>query len=315
MSFEPVTAAIAKLFLVGSAGYVAVRFAVLDERAIRGMSRYVIYVSLPCLIIETLGRVLRADLVGPLLLCFAGGALIIGAGLLVAAGVCRVFLSRTPPKDRGIFLSLSSMHNSGYLPIPLVAAILPEGQREEGLLYTFIFILIMGLLFWSLGIRLISGASPDPKTRLRRVLNPPIVTILLSFLFLVPVIRDAYGQLTVIRQALDLLGQSTIPLVLIILGGSLAERLDDDSDYWKPVLLSTVIRLLIVPWIILMLLRGIQLGQVLTFTVFLQACMPAATNHIVVVREYGGNAALVSRSLMVQYLVSAITVPLFLHLI
>jgi len=315
MSLEPVITAIAKLFLVGSAGYAAVRFAVLDERALRSLSRYVIYVSLPCLIIETLGRVLRADLMGPLLFCLAGGMLIIGAGLLVAAVMRRVFLSRTSPKDGGIFLSLSSMHNSGYLPIPLVAAILPEGQREEGLLYTFIFILVMGLLFWTLGIRLISGASPDRKTRLRRVLNPPIVTILLSFLFLVPVIRDTYGRLTALRQALDLIGQSTIPLVLIILGGSLAGRHDDDSHYWKPVLLSTVIRLLIVPWIVLMLLRGIHLGQVLAFTLILQACMPAATNHIVVVKEYGGNVALVSRALMVQYLVSAITVTVFLHII
>jgi predicted permease len=206
------------------------------------------------------------------------------------------------------------MHNPGYLPIPLVAAILPEGQREEGLLYTFMFILVMGLLFWSLGIRLISGASPDPKTRLRRVLNPPIVTILLSFLFLVPMIRGAFIQLTVLGQALDLLGQSTIPLVLIILGGSLAERHAHDSDHWKPVLLSAAIRLLVVPWITLILLRGVHVGQLLAFILILQACMPAATNHIVVVKEYGGNAALVSRALMVQYLAAIITVPLFLRL-
>jgi len=39
-----------------------------------------------------------------------------------------------------------------------------------------------------------------------------------------------------------------------------------------------------------------------------------AMNHIVVAQEYGGDVALASRALFVQYLLALITVPVFLLL-
>jgi len=307
------TAAVLKLFLVGAAGFAAVRFRVLDGRSIDGLSRYVIHVSLPCLIIETLSRVLRPELAGTLLLCLLAGAGLIAAGLSLAL-LLRPLL---PPRMRGdgLFLSLSAIQNAGYLPIPLAAALLPEADRAEGLLFTFMHILLMGIVFWSLGVRLISGRARDGRENLRRVLNPPIVTLLLSFLFFVPAVKAAYGRMSVLGQALELLGQSTIPLVLVILGGSLAERPPGERVPLRPVVLSAVIRLLAVPLLALAAIRFLPVDPVFAFVLLLQASMPAATNHIVVVRSYGGDAALTARALLAQYLAAAVTVPLFLAML
>jgi len=307
--------AIGKLFLIGALGFAAVRLGVLGERVIRGLSRYVTYLSLPCLIVETLGRVLQPQYAAWLLLCMAGGVAIIILGFGVAWIADGLFLRSGGTRPRGLFISLSSVHNSGYLPIPLVAAILPEAQQDEALLYTFMHIFVMGLLFWSVGVRLISGAARDSKENLRRILNPPIGALLFSFVFLLPGARDIFSALPVLQASLHLLGESTIPIVLIILGGSLAIQRTHATGHWRTVLISAAIRLVVVPALVLVLTKGLPLGEVFAFTLILQACMPAATNHIVVVQEYGGDAALTSRGLLVQYLAAVVTVPLFLQLL
>ncbi len=313
MPSEVIISAIAKLFLVGATGFAAMRLHVLDERVIRGLSRYVTYLSLPCLIVETLGRVLQPQYAGWLVLCLAGGVAIMGAGLLIAYLVDILFLRSAEPHPRGLFVSLSSVHNSGYLPIPLVTAILPEAQQDEALLFTFMHIFIMGLLFWSLGVRLISGAAADSRENLRRIMNPPMGALLFSFIFFIPGTREVFSDLKIFQTALHLLGESTIPIVLIILGGSLAIRRDRTEPRWGIVFLSAGLRLLVVPGIVLAFLKNVPLEQIFAFTLMLQACMPAATNHIVVVQEYGGDAALTSRALLVQYLAAVVTVPIFLH--
>lgn len=314
MPLELTIQAILKLFLIGAAGFAAVRYGVLDDRAIGGLSRYVVYISLPCLILETLSQVLGPDLIGSLLLCLVVGAALIALGFLLAIFLQRLFLRGSPAGSRGLYFSLSSIHNSGYLPIPLVTALLPASQRGEALVYTFMHIFVMGLVFWSIGVRLISGAAADSRENLRRVVNPPIIALLLGFLFLVPAVKEAYGELTILRQALDLAGQSTIPLVLIILGGSLAAKRDEGPGQLRLILGSAVIRLLLVPAFALAAIHLLPFGKVFAFVLLLQSCMPAATNHIVVVREYGGDATLTSRALFVQYLAAIITVPIFLGL-
>lgn len=313
MPSDVILSAIAKLFLIGAAGFAAVRLGVLEERAIRGLSRYVTYLSLPCLIVETLGRVLQLQYAGWLLLCMAGGAVIILVGFAVSWVADYLFFRSAGTRPKGLFISLSSVHNSGYLPIPLVAAILPEAQQDEALLYTFMHIFVMGLLFWSVGVRLISGAASDSKENLRRILNPPMGALLFSFVFLIPGVREVFSGLPILQASLHLLGESTIPIVLIILGGSLAVQRQHSTRHWKTVLISASIRLVVVPALVLVLTKGFPLGEVFAFTLMLQACMPAATNHIVVVQEYGGDAAITSRGLLVQYLAAVVTVPLFLQ--
>ncbi len=302
-----------KLFIIGLTGYLSVRIRFVRVQTIEGVSRFVIYISLPALILSTLGTNLRLDLVDELALCF------VAAFLLNVLGICIAYFFRwiaVPGGRQGrrLFLSLSSMQNSGYLPIPLAAAVLPDDVQPLGLLLIFIYMLVMGLIFWSAGIWLITeGSATNWRDTMRKTVNPPILTMLLGFLFLWTPVREGFQSLTALQESLDLIGRTTIPLVMVVLGGSLGDRNSMKTKGGIVTGVSALVKLAVVPACALLAVRAIPMDRTFAFVLVLQAAMPAALNHIVVIREYGGNVPLAAGALFVQYMVSLATVPFFLY--
>lgn len=304
---------VVRLFLLSVIGFLAVRFRLLPAKSIECLSRFVIAIALPCLIISNLAANLDYKLLPEMGLCVVAAIFLNGFGLLLALLVRRFFIPPDRP-GRGMFLSLAAIQNSGYLPIPLAMAILPEESRAQGLLFIFIYLLVMGLIFWTLGIRLITGSTPKKGgwlTGLRQAVNPPLVAILLGFLFLLPPVKNGFEWLSLVRDGLATVGNTTVPLVLIILGGAFS-AISPVRSGRLIVNLAASLKLLIVPSLALAAALVLDLEPVFAFILILQAAMPAALNHIVVAQEYGGDVALTSQALFVQYPMSLVTVPGFL---
>lgn len=302
-----------KLFIVGLTGYLAIRIRFVNARTIEGISRFVIYVALPSLILSTLGTNLRPDLIDELVLCA------VAAFLLNILGIAIAFFFRwiTVPRGREgrrLFLSLSSMQNSGYLPIPLAAAVLPKDVQPLGLLLIFVYMLVMGLIFWSAGIWLTTeGSATDWRATMRKTANPPVITMLFGFLFLWNPVREGFESLTALQQSLELMGMTTIPLVMFVLGGSLGDRTSMKPKGGMVTVVSALVKLAVVPACALLAVRIVPMDRTFAFVLVLQSAMPAALNHIVVVREYGGNVPVTAGALLVQYMVSLATIPFFLY--
>ena len=307
--------AICKLFLISLLGYSAVRFHILSGQAVACLSKFVIAISLPCMIIATLGNELQYSLLPQMGLCLVAALALNLVGLVIALAVRRIILKKEQPGQR-LFLSLASMQNSGYLPIPLVTAVLPESRHASGLLFTFVYMFVMGFIFWSLGVLLIgrNNSPGDFRQNLKNMTNPPIMAMLASLLFLFPPVKSAFNALPLLQEALTAVGATTIPLVLIVLGGSVAEKLPPLDRGKIMIAGSCAIKMLLIPAITLLTITTVKLAPVFAFVLMLQSTMPAALNHIVVAREYGGDVHLTSRALFVQYILSLFTVPLFLVL-
>ena len=306
--------AVSRLFLVSCLGYLAVRLQLLSAKTIEYLSQFVIAITLPCLILSTLGRELRHDLLPEMAGCLIGAILLNTIGLTVALAVRRLFIPTSQPCRR-MFLTLAAIQNSGYLPIPLTLAILPVGQRATGLLYVFVYIFVMGFIFWSMGVWLIARpkSAASLRTNLRQIVNPPMIAMLSGLLFLIPQLQTRFASLPLLQKVLSTVGSTTIPLVLIILGGSFATIARGHSGRLV-VNLAAVIKLLVIPSAALTAALLLDLKGIMVFGLILQAAMPAAMNHIVVAQRYDGDVALTSRALFVQYLFSLITVPFFLLL-
>ena len=305
--------AVSRLFLVSCLGYLAVRLQLLSAKTIEYLSQFVIAITLPCLILSTLGRELRHDLLPEMAGCLIGAILLNTIGLTVALAVRRLFIPTSQPCRR-MFLTLAAIQNSGYLPIPLTLAILPADQRATGLLYVFVYIFVMGFIFWSMGVWLIARPqSTDLRTTLRQIANPPMIAMLSGLLFLIPQVQTGFASLPLLQKVLSTVGNTTIPLVLIILGGSFATIARGHSGRLV-VNLAAVIKLLVIPSAALTAALLLDLKGIMVFGLILQAAMPAAMNHIVVAQRYDGDVALTSQALFVQYIFSLITVPFFLLL-
>lgn len=308
--------AILKLFLVGFTGYAVIRFRILNENATQALSRFVIYVALPCLIIKTLAENLEPSLLPAMGLCTLA-ALGLSLGSLGLAYLLSRFLpAQKLSGGRGLLVSLSSIQNSGYLPIPLVMAILPGAHEQaEALLFIFPYILVMGVIFWTVGVWLIPEQPlRDKKEALKRVVNPPVLALGFSFLFLNPGVRSGYNSISVFSEAVGLLGETTIPLVLIVLGASFGNNSKTKAEQGLFMSFTCMMKLLLIPGLVLMGLKAAGIKGTFGTVLLLEAVMPAAMNHIVAAQEYGGDVPLTARVLFYQYMLSMVAVPLFLYL-
>ncbi len=308
--------AILKLLLVGCAGYGMIRFRILDAKATQGLSRFVIYAALPSLIIATLAENLEPSLMPAMGLC-ALAALGLSVGSL---GLAYLLSRLLPPRKlsggRGLLVSLSSIQNSGYLPIPLVIAVLPNADEQaEALLFVCPYILVMGIIFWTVGVWLIpEQPTEDHKEALKKIVNPPILALGLSFLFLHPGVRAGYESFSVFSEAVSLLGEAAIPLVLIVLGASFGLTPTKKTEGGLFIAATCLIKLFLIPGLVLLGLKAAGIKGTFGTVLLLQAVMPAAMNHIVAAQEYGGDVPLTSRVLFYQYLFSIVATPFFLYL-
>jgi predicted permease len=306
--------AITKLFLLSAVGYFVVRLRIVSTNAIQTVSRFVILISLPALIITTLAMRLDSSMLGILGVGVLAALALNGGSFLSAFLFRKIFIPRHE-EARGLFLSLSAIQNAGYLPIPLVVAVLPEELRSEGLLLIFFYMVVMNPLFWSLGVRLISGGSErNWRENVSQILNPPLIAMVLGLLFLLPPVKSGFTALPFVSDVLTLIGKTTIPLVMVVLGGSFGSGLSLRGAGGRIICMAALVKLVVTPLVALLAAVWFSPSPIFGFVFVLEAAMPAAMNHIVAARHYGGDTPLIARALFVQYAMSVVTVPLFLYL-
>lgn len=110
--------------------------------------------------------------------------------------------------------------------IPLVIVIYPD----TALLYVSIFTIVDQLFFWIYGVLLTKPVSDDSRrislSNLKNLLSPPLIAIVLAIVFIAAGIHIP----AVLSSALTAVGNTSMPLALIYIGGVLCT-----SDI-KPVL-------------------------------------------------------------------------------
>ena len=222
----------------------------------------------------------------------SGGALVVLGSGLVAWG-----LSRALSRDFRTLGPPLMFNNSGNMGLPL--AVLAFG--EAALPAAVVLFMVENLLHFTLGVRIL-----DRRAGLRSLLRMPLVLACLLGLA-VALLRIPIPQ--PIAQAIDLLGQVAIPLMLFSLGVRLTEA---NLDHWGIGLLGALARplsgllaaLALVP---LLGLEGDQARQLILFSV-----LPPAVLNYIVAERYGQEPATVAAIVIWGTLASLAVIPLTL---
>jgi predicted permease len=133
-SFKIAGLAILQIFLLAALGFLLRKKGILEETGLTSLSQIVVEVTLPALIFCQLVRDFSFSLypqwwVFPIL-----SLAVCLAGFLLGLPFSGLLGSR---QKRWQFLSLVSFQNSGYLPLALIAAMLPEEQATPLFIYLF----------------------------------------------------------------------------------------------------------------------------------------------------------------------------------
>lgn len=289
----------------------------LTEEADQSLLKLITRVLFPCLIFSRISTEPAMRQPENLLLPPLIGVGTIALGLVVAGLWSRLPSGWTGLHDgrqRRTFTLCTGLFNYGFLPIPLVTLLFDKPTLGV------LLVLNVGaeLSIWTLGILTLAGSLE--RNWWKHAINGPAVAVILAVSFnLLGLDRFVpEGLMQTLQTAMEWLGQSAIPLSLILVGASIGDELRPrengrtTADNAKVMAWSCLIRLGLLP-LAFLLLAGLFGGNpALQRVLVVQAAMPSAVFSIVLARHYGGHAATALPTVLGTSLVSLVTIPLWI---
>jgi hypothetical protein len=305
-SFKITGFAVAQIFLVAAIGFLLVKKKFLQDKSLEVLSRLVIEVTLPLLIFCQLVTDFRFNLypnwwIFPLL-----SLLITACGL--ACGFLFINFIKGGMQNKLQFLSLVAFQNSGYLPLALVDALLPKAQAGVMFIYIFLFLLGFNLLMWSAGVYMLTF-SRAKKFELGSFFSPPVIATLFSLIFIF------FGFYKYVPSAalrpLRMIGDCTLPLAMIVVGGNLAQISLKKIDK-RTLFFMVLAKMVILPLAGLWVLAKFRLPELLGLLILIQLAMPPATSSSLIISHYKKEDFCISQGIFFGHLFSLIALPIFL---
>ena len=302
---------IAQLFLILFCGYLIVRTGLLRAADSKVLSVILVYLVIPCVIIDAFQIQDSPQVRAGLLVSFGA-----------AAAIHVVFLALTAVLRRPLGLdaverATAIYSNAGALVIPLVQALL--GQEyvllgQEYVIYSCAFIIVQLVLLWTHGRTILRGAS---ALSLKSILtNVNLISILVGAVLYLGHIPLP----SVLAGAMDSMGNLMGPLGMLLAGMAIAESPLKQLLCTPRYYLTAALRLLIYPLAALALLwvsgavSFLPDGKAILMTVYLAAITPACTTITSMAQLYGQDAGKSSSLYVLSTLLSIATMPVMLGL-
>lgn len=300
--------AVFKVFMIMVAAGILVRKKIINDQQINGLSFVTVNILLPCLIFSNIvltfnPRSLPLWWVLPLI-----GAGMIAVGLMFGA---LLFRRQLPAKKN--MLPLCSIQNAGYLILPLGQALFPA-EFDRFANYTFLFLLSVGPLLWSVG-KFLTTSGQEEKLSMKGLMTPPLVANLAALAVVFTGTAKYIPEL--LLEPVEMLGQAAVPVANFVLGavlGGLSLRL---KPYIQDAVKTNLVKLGLVPMLtvlVLYILRSYNFDPLLANFLVLQASAAPATGLILQLRQYGGDERKISSIMLISYIACVVMLPFWVAL-
>jgi predicted permease len=306
-SFKITGGAVTQIFLLAAIGYFLVKKNILKSDGLSALSRLVIEVTLPLLIFCQLIKDFCFNLY-PQWWVFPLVSMAITVLGLIVGSIFMGFIKGAQHKLQ--FLSLVAFQNSGYLPLALVAALLPQEKIDTMFIYIFLFLLGFNLVMWSLGIYLLS-LHQTRRFELGSLFSPPVIATIFSLIFIFLGLNKVVPEF--VFRPLKMAGDCTLPLAMFVVGGSLAEIQLRHIDK-NALFLVILAKLIILPLLGLILIMRFRFSELMGLLILMELAVPSATSLSLITRHYKKEDLLISQGMFFSHIFSLITIPLFLSL-
>jgi predicted permease len=285
------------LFVIMVVGFYAKKRRFLNAETDKGLSELLINITLPFMIVTSFNIKYEAEMV-------ANAQQILIYSFLIHISlifISKLFFFKFPKNKQQVFRFITIFCNVGFMGYPVLESI----YGGIGVFYAAIFNIPFNLLVWTVGVMLYTGEK-DFKSIRKAITNPALMAVVTGMILFIFSIRLPVP----IETSLRLIGSTTTPISMIIIGSMLAGLKFKDifSDF--SIYYATVVRLLVVPMIVYVVLKLLKADEMLlNICVVLQA-MPAAVTTAIIAEKYGGDGLLASQCVFITTIVSVITIPI-----
>ena len=300
-SFTTVFQQIVILFIMIGVGYVCSRRGFLSPLTIKELSRFIIYVVTPCIVVESFHRPFDSSMMGNIAIACASAA---GAHLL------NIILSRVLIRDREqnrrvVYQFATIFSNCGFMGLPLQYAIL----GTDGVFYCAVFIAVFNVFTWTYGFTIMG--SKGQKLKLKEILlNPGVLGVTAGLIIFVNSIQIPHILLVPIKSFAAL----NTPLPMVVVGYYLAQITSLKVLKDRYLVITQAVKLLAAPLLALLLFYAAGIRGLLLISLVISASAPSAANTVMFSVLFNRDTKLAVTLVSVSVLLSLFTMPLVISL-
>lgn len=295
---------IVELFIMIFMGFAIVKAGIVKDEESKVLSKIVLYLVIPCVIVNAFQVDYTAQTVKGLMIAFVA-SVILQIILLIIVAVMGKVLSLNEVEVASVYYS-----NSGNLIVPIVTFIL----GKEWVLYGCVFMSVQLVFLWTHCKKIISRErSYDWK---KIVLNINMISIAVGVVLFFTRIRLP----EVIDNTIGAVGNMIGPASMIVTGMLFVGMNLKQIFANKRVYFVSFLRMLVVPLIALILIKGSQLANLsadapkIMLIVFLAVITPSASTVTQMCQVYGNDSQYASAINVVTTLSAIITMPVMVLL-
>jgi predicted permease len=290
------------LFALVVVGYIAGKLGYLGGDFDRQLSRLVINITCPALILSSsmTGTLPDRHLILPLLLISA-------ITYIILAGVAFLlprYLTKNKDDEGPIGFALM-FGNVGFMGYPVVASIF----GHEAVFYAAVLNVVNTFAVFTIGTILITGKSEMEGERFQKkvLYSTPMLA---AYLTMAIVALEIDNIPEVVCQPLTMLGNITVPAALLIIGSSMSS-LPLRSLLGNPIVYTTTLfRLAILPIGIHFLMNATGFSPMVVNINTLVIAMPVATYGTILCLKYEKDTTMMTEVTFITTLLSMISIPL-----
>jgi predicted permease len=263
------------------------------------LNRFALYLALPALIISSLAKTSRDQIIDVNLIYF--NVAVILAIILISYAVTR--LSKMKASMANTYIFGTFFGSVAYVGFPFIGQLYPGNDGVVSIL-----VAIHVIIAFSLGIYILERSKRKADgggAGIRLLKNPLLISVIIGLVTL----SIGITLPAAIATAVSMLGASASPVVLIAMGTFIAKEWKFDKTIWHA---ATIAGLKIIFMPLVFLLSALLMKQSLALDIsILSAGMPVALTNFALAEIYPMNKKIIANAIILSVIVSLVTLAGF----
>ena len=294
-----------QLFSLMAVGYLLYCLKIFDKSFNKKLTAFLLSVTMPSMIVVSILSQEKVQKIEDIIFAFVLGVIIYL--LLPVIGYVIAKIVKVPQEQVGLYMFMNMFSNVGFMGYPVMNAI----YGPSAIFYTSIFNMIFNLFLYSTGRSVMRfGYHENEKINMKNFINPGIVASLIAIVFYFAGLRLP----TLVLSTLDMLGDMTTPLAMMIIGSTLATIPLKDVFNERSAYAFALVKQVIFPVIAFPILNILIKDSLLLGVALIMISMPVGNSAVLFATQYGGDEAVAAKNIFMTTLISVITIPLIVAL-
>ena len=289
------------LFLLAVVGYVLAKVKLITKDGTQQITNVLLFAAIPATIIKSFDMPFDRER----LFWMSMAALIIALIYVLGILISMMFFNKENDMQRPVYKATMIYPNCTFIALPIVLALV----GEAGVFYVSIYATVHAVFLWTHCVMLMTGRQGGVSAK--NLLNPGMIATGIG----VALFFSPFRLPGAVRGAANVLSGISTPLAMIIIGEFIAGKKLLSIFIQKKIYFVTFIRLIVIPLIVMVVLRYLQIPDVMRKACLIGVSAPTAITVVMVTARFSRDAELASDIAAFCTLCSVITLPLLLVLV